>query len=117
MEHSAYSRRGFIGKCLGAGALFFGGTFLLTACGVKKTGQKNTGGSNDPCDDLSGVSSSELEKRKKFGYMNESTVPGRHCGNCSLFLPGESENACGGCLLFKGPVHPTGYCTQYAAKT
>ena len=63
------------------------------------------------------ISESELEKRKKFGYMDESTVPDSHCGNCSLFIPPDSGKACGGCLLFKGPVRPTGYCTQYAAKT
>lgn len=115
MEKRAYSRRGFIEKCVGVGATILGGAVLLTACGMN--GKKAGSAATDPCDDFSDVSASELEKRKKFGYMDESTVPGRHCGNCSLFIPGKSENDCGGCLLFNGPVHPTGYCTQYAAKT
>lgn len=117
MEKVEYSRRGFIEKCMSVGAMFLGGTALLTACGMHGSGKKEGSVTVDPCDDFSDVSASELEKRKKFGYMNESTVPGSHCGNCSLFIPGKSEDDCGGCLLFKGPVHPTGYCTQYAAKT
>jgi hypothetical protein len=113
------SRRQFIGKCLGIGALIAGGVIVIDGCGPgrsdKQPSSKNAAAGS--CDDLSGISESEIAKRKKFGYVKESTIPGSHCGNCSLFIPGDPGNPCGGCLLFKGPVRATGYCTQYAAKT
>ncbi len=120
MEKSAYSRRKFVGRCIGAGMAFFGGALLLSSCESNKSARNGQGESdkreNASCDDLSGVSKSEIEKREKFGYMKESTVPGSHCGNCSLYIPPQADKHCGRCLLFKGPVRPTGYCTQYAAK-
>jgi hypothetical protein len=119
MEKSTYSRRKFIGKCLGPATAFLGGAIILSSCKSKTTenNQENNGKPESAsCDDLSGVSKSEIEKREKFGYVKESTVPGSHCGNCSLYIPPEQGQHCGKCLLFKGPVRPTGYCTQYVAK-
>lgn len=121
MEKPRCSRREFIGKCLGISSLAAAGTLVLGSCGQGKQGNSNeaktTGG--NPCDDLSGLSQEEIEQRKQFGYVKESSVPGSHCGNCRLFIPSDSDSgqACGGCLLFKGPVRATGYCTQYEAKT
>lgn len=68
------------------------------------------------CDDLSSVSEGELEKRKKFAYVSKSSVADNYCGNCSMFIPQEQNKECGGCLLFAGPVHATGYCIQYVTK-
>jgi hypothetical protein len=70
----------------------------------------------NPCDDLTDVSAEEIEKRKKFGYVTKSVVPGSFCGNCALFLLSKTENGCGGCVLFKGPVQTEGHCIQYAQK-
>lgn len=118
-DKNAYSRRKFIGACLGPATAFLGGVILLSSCGsnTNKKQQQEGGKTGDgSCDDLSGVSKTEIEKRERFGYVKESTVPGSHCGNCSLYIPPEQGNNCGKCLLFKGPVRPTGYCTQYVAK-
>ncbi|GEO04756.1 hypothetical protein AAE02nite_24200 [Adhaeribacter aerolatus] len=68
----------------------------------------------NPCDDLTGVVPGEIEKRKKFAYVGVSPIPDNRCGNCKLFLPPGAGKACGGCLLFKGPVRETGYCTYWA---
>lgn len=121
MANKDYSRRKFINKCVTTGSLFFGGAMLLNSCHTNespggKIENKKQSTSVDPCNDLSGVSSAELEKRHKFGYVKKSTDSERFCGNCSLFLPPLSEKDCGGCLLFKGPVSPEGYCIQYVAK-
>lgn len=118
MGKNKYSRRVFIGKCLGMSPLIAGGVLVLNGCGTNDQNKKDrdnnvTSGS---CDDLSGVSQEEIEKRKKFGYVKKTTVPGSHCGNCRLYIPGEAGQKCGGCLLFKGPVDPEGYCTQYEAQ-
>jgi hypothetical protein len=119
MEKNKCSRRSFIGKCLGISSLAAASTLVLSGCGQGKQDNSNeaktTGG--NPCDDLSGLTKEEIEQRKQFGYVKESSVPGSHCGNCRLFIPSDSEQECGGCLLFKGPVRATGYCTQYEAKT
>src|SRR5687768_9678134 len=68
----------------------------------------------NPCDDLTGVAPGELEKRKKFAYVNVSPMPDSRCGNCKLFLPPGAGKACGACMLFKGPVREAGYCTYWA---
>lgn len=118
MSRGSYTRRTFIGKCLGITMLAIGGA-AVSSCnngGPDKKGQKGNAGSGS-CDDLSGVSQSEIEKRKKFGYVKESMIPGSHCGNCGLYVPPAPEGNCGDCLLFKGPVRATGYCTQYVAKS
>ncbi|GAA4320100.1 hypothetical protein GCM10023143_34040 [Compostibacter hankyongensis] len=105
------------------GAVFLGGSILLSACGQKKASpdkektDKKPAGNSGSCDDLTGVSPEEVKKRQTFGYVKESTVPGSHCGNCGLFIPPAEGASCGGCLLFKGPIDPAGYCTQYAPKT
>jgi hypothetical protein len=121
MKNKDCSRRKFINKCLCTGSLFFGSAMFLTSCNTNessggKSENKNQSTSDDPCNDLSGVSSTELEKRQKFGYVKKSADSERFCGNCGLHLPPFSEKDCGGCLLFKGPVSPNGYCIQYVAK-
>ena len=125
MENKEYSRRKFINKCFGSFSVFLGGAVVLQSCNSNDSGEekKDPGqGKEDqvksgkPCDDLSGVSATEIEKRQKFGYVDKSPDPERFCNNCSLHLPPGSDNDCLGCMLFKGPVHPEGYCIQYVPK-
>lgn len=68
----------------------------------------------NPCDDLTGVSPEELAKRKKLAYVNKSPIPDSQCANCALYMPPAAGKACGGCLLFKGPVRAEGYCAYWA---
>ncbi len=114
-----YSRRAFLFKnIIGSAALLGSGwlltSFKLTQDGPKAPVQQTPKNGENPCDDLTGVPASEVEKRKKFAYVNNSPIPDSRCGNCKLFLPAGSGKACGGCLLFKGPVRETGYCTYWA---
>ena len=118
MENTPHSRRKFIYKCLSSGSIFFGTVIIFNSCNSKKPKAQEKKGSNskEPCEDLSDVSAEEIAKRQKFAYVKQSPDPERNCGNCSLHIPPVAGKDCGGCLLFKGPVNPAGYCIQYAAK-
>ncbi len=123
MEKKPYSRRKFMHKCLNVGSIFLGGAVFLNSCNSEQSGEKEKkpakASSGNSCDDLSGVSAEEIDKRHRMGYVNKSSAPENYCGNCSLFIPkapGEGNQECGGCLLFKGPVYYNGHCIQWAAK-
>lgn len=121
MKEKEFSRRSFLHQLVAGTAAVTGAGILLSGCQGDKSGETKSDNSNaaapaDPCNDFSGVSAGELEKRKKFGYVDKSSVSGNSCSNCGLFIPWEKEKNCGGCLLFKGPVHTEGYCVQWAAK-
>ena len=90
----------------------------ISSCESKNSGQeaKKAASSTNFCDDLSGVSEGEIEKRKRFAYVDRSTLPENQCGNCSMYIPNEQNKECGGCLVFAGPVRASGYCIQWVAK-
>jgi hypothetical protein len=66
-------------KCLHTGSLFFGGAVLLNSCNTNESGgkdeSKKQSTSDDPCNDLSGVSDEEMRKRQSLGYAKKSPVP------------------------------------------
>ena len=136
MEQKEYSRRKFIHRCAGCCSALVGSAFLLNSCGGNGKPEKSdtttdkrtnadtalankasAGKRADPCSDLSDVSAEELDKRKKFGYVDKSDVAGNSCGNCGLYIADAKNTECGRCLLFKGPVRAVGHCVQYVAKT
>jgi hypothetical protein len=80
----------------------------------KPTTQAPANAAPNPCDDLTGVSPGEVDKRKKLAYVTKSPLPDSRCGNCSLYVPPAGGKACGGCMLFKGPVRAEAYCTYWA---
>ncbi len=90
---------------------------MLNACDQKQATEqhdtKETGA--DPCNNLSGLSEIDLNARKKLGYVKESPIADRTCDKCKLWLPPAAGKQCGGCMLFKGPVYPAGYCIYWAA--
>lgn len=115
MIYRTYSRRKFIYKSLGAGTVSLGGAWVLGGCDPKKSAQEDKENvAFSDCDDLSGVSENEIEKREKLGYVKESPIPDEQCGNCNLYLPSGTDKDCGKCMLFKGPVYASGYCTYWA---
>lgn len=126
MENKNYSRRKFFNTILGTGSLLFGGALFLNSCNTNESsgGETKSGSDNkkqstsaDPCNDLTGVSDGEIKKRESLGYVTKSADPENHCSNCALYIPPAGEGACGGCILFKGPVYAEGHCVQWAAKT
>ena len=118
MKYAAFSRRTFIRKLACAPILTAGGGLLLAACGSGQTekNQQETEAVSDPCSDLSGISAEEIQKRESLGYVEETPIPDNRCNNCNLYLPPGENQACGGCMLFKGPVYAEAYCTYWAPK-
>lgn len=138
---SKYSRREFIGKYFYTSTVLLGGGVLLGCTSLKSVANnipesassqdkpqasqdtiknpevevpQQTAQQKNPCDDLSGVSPEEIEKRKKLAYVTKTPIPDSHCSNCTLYLPPAKDKPCGGCMLFKGPVRPEGYCAYWA---
>ncbi len=114
MNKRSYSRRVFIGKCMGVTMLTTGGA-LISSCNNSDSEKKKQEKISDrgDCDDLSDVSEPELGKRERLSYVKVSIVPGAQCGNCASYLWPRPGEKCGGCVLFEGPVRSTGYCIQY----
>lgn len=145
-EKNKYSRREFIGKYFYMCSFLFGGGVLLSCTSLKSVANnipESTSGQapkpsqdtikanqgqtqqpaqaaaeqKNPCDDLTGVTAEEIEKRKKLAYVNKTPIPDSHCSNCTLYLPPAKDKPCGGCMLFKGPVRQEGYCAYWAPIT
>ncbi|MDZ4709476.1 MAG: hypothetical protein SH818_13845 [Saprospiraceae bacterium] len=108
----AYSRRKFIVRSLKSGAIYIGLGMTAGACTSRESAQES-GKPIDPCVDFSGIGAAELEKRKTFAYVLQSTDPLKQCKGCKLFLPSKPGEKCGGCTLFNGPVDPNGSCTYW----
>ena len=69
--------------------------------------------SDDPCADLRGLTEAEIAAREGLNYVAKSPHEEMLCTNCKSWLPPKGEKPCGGCVVFKGPVHPGGYCTYW----
>lgn len=89
-----------------------GATGLLAACGGKK---KTASKSTLSCKDTSGLTPAEKQMREQLAYVDKSPQAAKNCANCSFFQS-KGDNACGGCTLIKGPIHPQGYCNSWAEK-
>lgn len=119
------TRKKFIVQCAGYASVLLGGAFLLNSCksDESKPSDKPTQGGNQPksmvqpqsCNDVSGLSNEEIEKRKKLGYVEISPSPDMKCEICKLYLPPADGAKCGGCSLFKGFVDKEASCTYFAA--
>ena len=114
----ANSRRKFIEGCFRAGAGLLSGVMVLMGCGKSDNTETQTEGefAVEACDDLTNVSENDIALRQKFAYVNESPIPDNQCNNCNLYLPPKVDEKCGACMLFKGPVFASGYCTYWAPK-
>jgi hypothetical protein len=110
------SRRKFIQKYFISNPIILLAGLLLTGCGEEKPGKQEVSEPTDPCKDLSNVKETDLKVRQKLGYVDESPISERTCNKCNFWLPASGERKCGGCMLFKGPVAPSGYCTYWAAQ-
>ncbi len=96
------------------------GTGFIGGCGreedasAKREQNGELAGFGDHCDDLSHVNRSEIAKRDIYGYVEKTPYPEYRCDNCSLYIPSEVGEECGGCVLFEGPVYAGGYCDYWA---
>lgn len=116
-----YNRRKFIEKMLqkvlaGGSALFLGSSMFLGCQSDDESPKEQDPLDVESCDDLSKVGEAELKKREGLGYVEKSPMPDKRCENCNLYTPPKEGQACGGCILFEGPVFEEGYCTYWAPK-
>ena len=120
MNENRLSRRSFLGMTL-LGCLSLGGVSFLASCQNKTEAErqgatgiaKGEAAAGDPCADVSGLTEQERQTRVSNGYVGKSTVEGKLCSNCSLFITGKP---CGTCSLVKGPINVDGYCTAWIAR-
>jgi hypothetical protein len=70
----------------------------------------------EACTDASGLKPDEAQVRTALGYVDRSPDPVKKCVDCQQYTPAEKDGACGGCKLFKGPVHPHGSCNAFGKK-
>jgi hypothetical protein len=111
-------RRTFLQQCWQITLIAPAAGLWLLGCGSARKGQaanpKGSVAQANPCEDLTGIPVVDVEKRKSLGYTSLSPIPDKQCSNCQLFIPPKVGLACGGCLLFAGPISPEGYCTYWA---
>jgi hypothetical protein len=102
-----------------------GGASILAGCGgggesesggTSRETSTQTAGAADPCGDTTGLSDTDLQMRTNLKYVVKSTEEGKNCLNCKFYLADQHGDQCGGCQLFKGPVHPDGNCSSWFAK-
>ncbi|HLT72125.1 MAG TPA: high-potential iron-sulfur protein [Cyclobacteriaceae bacterium] len=111
---SICDRREFFRRYIIPGS-FLGIAATLTRCdsSSRSSGSGAKEQAPEPCEDLSGVSENDRQIREKAAYVTVSPQHDKTCSNCHLYLPPSEGRACGGCMLFKGPVQPSGYCTYW----
>lgn len=128
------SRRNFLQRLSLMGLAGVGGSTLLSACG----GGDGNGGQESgtegaqsqanglptteaDCSDLSALTAQQKKQRSQMveslNYIEETEKPDQYCSNCALYQqPAQEEttdNECGGCQLFPGPVYPEGWCSSW----
>ena len=125
------SRKEFLQRFALMGIGVVGGASMLAGCGgggdksesggtaqdsATKTAETTETAKADPCADYSGLTDTDLTMRKNLKYVAVSTEEGKNCLNCKFYLVDKESDTCGGCQLFKGPVHPQGNCASWFAK-
>jgi hypothetical protein len=117
MANESFSRKDFLKKISLFGMVAAGSSAVLTACGGgSSTPEPAPVAAADPCEDLTGLADSDKQMRTTLGYVKETPDPDKRCDNCQLYVVPAEGSSCGGCTLFKGPVHPAGYCNSWVAK-
>lgn len=124
-----YTRRGFL-KVLGVAGAAGAGVVTAGCGGNADTDMGPAAQTPEPvaetpaaanetftCMDTSGLAEADVTMRTTLQYTDSSPEADKDCANCSLYVVSESGSGCGTCLTVKGPIHPKGYCTIWAAQT
>lgn len=130
MDNKDITRRDFIQRLTLFGAAGIGAGSLLAACGGGEqpaATPSETPAAAPPaappmaegftCTDTSGLTEQELAARTTLKYVDKSTMEGKQCDNCALYVAAAAAGQCGTCQTIKGPIHPMGYCDIWAAQT
>lgn len=103
------TRRELIKRTLFLPVVAAGAGMAFAACGDDGEGELT-------CTDTSGLQPAELQVRQQQAYTDDSPHADKTCDNCRFWQPPPQQDACGGCQVIKGPIHPKGYCNLWAAK-
>jgi hypothetical protein len=114
MNKTSLNRKDFIKQVGAIGLTFVGASTLLQACG--SDGEQAQSVAPDPCKSTSGLTDADLAMRKNLNYIEQTEIPDQRCDNCQLYKDPEAGAACGGCLLFAGPVTAAGWCSSWVIK-
>ncbi|MBC7383420.1 MAG: high-potential iron-sulfur protein [Bacteroidia bacterium] len=93
-----------------------GTTSLDTSSSDAMLPSSNNSGTPSNCNDISGLSNTDLAPRLALAYIPVSIEPDKNCGNCRFIKLVSEPNGCAGCQLFKGPVNTIGYCKSWFIK-
>ena len=131
---SELSRRSFIERLSFAGLVGGVGAWVAGCGGASENGDASdaadasgSGGVSDAtdmaadesfsCMDTSGLEEADITMRTTLQYTDTSPMPDKDCENCVLYVQPAAGSNCGTCQTVKGPIHPLGYCTIWAAQT
>lgn len=69
------------------------------------------------CDDVSGLTPDEINRRKELKYVDRSSNSQQTCGGCNHVQPVPGSNdPCKRCSVLPGPVHIDGWCSAWIAR-
>lgn len=89
-------------------------TGLTVLASVPFAGALGCGGGELACPPGS-LTDAERTMRTTLHYVDHGTDPARHCSRCALYTG--SADACGGCSIIGGAIHPQGTCDSFAARS
>lgn len=84
------SRKEFLIKSLGLMGAVIAVPSLLSSCAE---GKKELAA--DACDDLSGLSETEIKKRENVKYVAQTPDAAKNCANCRFYKAPAQEGECG----------------------
>lgn len=69
------------------------------------------------CQDIRALAVHEQLARAFQQYTDRAPSEDTQCQRCDFWLAPDAPGECGACRVVRGPIHPRGYCTAFAAKT
>lgn len=119
IDNKFFSRRTFLQKlstigCLGLGSMLAGGCGAEGGKATEQTTAASSASSDDPCLDVSDLTSSQRQVRGNAGYVKETPDKQTRCDNCQFWLTPDKDKPCGECVVVPGPIHAGGYCDSWA---
>jgi High potential iron-sulfur protein len=68
------------------------------------------------CTDVTGLTPDDVTMRNTTAaYVDQTPDAAKRCSGCVQYVPA-APDACGGCKVVKGPIHPDGWCKLYVPK-
>jgi hypothetical protein len=90
--------------------------FLLGGSALTLLGAAGCSKGPSSCNDVSGLNAEDAKVRTTLEYVDRTPDPSKPCDKCQQWIPPAEADACGGCKVIKGPIHPKGHCKVFVAK-